>query len=69
VAAKRITHLSADERKPRVRTPADERLPQVTGGRRPVGFWPEPVALFEEQNITREPDLVPVRHGRMIVSP
>ena len=28
-----------------------------------------PVALLEEQNRTREPDLVPVRHGRMMVSP
>jgi uncharacterized protein (DUF2252 family) len=25
--------------------------------------------LLEEQNATREPDLVPVRHGRMLVSP
>jgi uncharacterized protein (DUF2252 family) len=30
---------------------------------------PDPVALLEEQNVTREPDLVPVRHGRMMVSP
>lgn len=29
----------------------------------------DPVALLEEQNRTREPDLVPVRHGRMAVSP
>ena len=29
----------------------------------------DPVALLEEQNVTREPDLVPVRHGRMMVSP
>ena len=27
------------------------------------------MALLEEQNATREPDLVPVRHGRMMVSP
>jgi uncharacterized protein (DUF2252 family) len=27
------------------------------------------VALLEEQNLTREPDLVLVRHGRMLVSP
>jgi uncharacterized protein (DUF2252 family) len=27
------------------------------------------VALLEAQNLTREPDLVPVRHGRMMVSP
>jgi Uncharacterized protein conserved in bacteria (DUF2252) len=30
---------------------------------------PDPVALLEEQNLAREPDLVPVRHGRMMVSP
>ncbi len=27
------------------------------------------MALLEKQNATREPDLVPVRHGRMLVSP
>ena len=27
------------------------------------------MGLLEEQNVTREPDLVPVRHGRMLVSP
>ena len=30
---------------------------------------PDPVALLEAQNATREPDLVPVRHGRMVASP
>ncbi len=29
---------------------------------------PDPVALLEEQNSAREPDLVPVRMGRMLVS-
>src|SRR3954449_11692299 len=29
----------------------------------------DPVALLEEQNKTRDADLVPVRHGRMMVSP
>jgi uncharacterized protein (DUF2252 family) len=29
----------------------------------------DPVALLEEQNRTRDADLVPVRHGRMMVSP
>ena len=33
------------------------------------GGSPRPIALLEEQNATREPDLVPVRHGRMMVSP
>ncbi|HEY4790413.1 MAG TPA: DUF2252 domain-containing protein, partial [Actinomycetes bacterium] len=30
---------------------------------------PDPVALLQQQDATREPDLVPVRHGRMPVSP
>ncbi len=29
----------------------------------------DPVALLEEQNLSRDADLVPVRHGRMLVSP
>jgi uncharacterized protein (DUF2252 family) len=31
--------------------------------------WCGRVGLLEEQDTTREPDLVPVRHGRMMVSP
>ena len=30
---------------------------------------PDPVGLLQEQDATREQDLVPVRHGRMMVSP
>jgi len=47
-----------------VRTP-----PSSHSGWHPAGDRPDPVALLEEQNVTREPDLVPVRHGRMMVSP
>jgi uncharacterized protein (DUF2252 family) len=36
---------------------------------RPAGDRPDPVGLLAEQDTTREPDLVPVRHGRMMVSP
>lgn len=35
----------------------------------PASDRPDPVGLLEAQNVTREPDLVPVRHGRMMVSP
>jgi uncharacterized protein (DUF2252 family) len=35
----------------------------------PAAERPDPVELLIEQNATREPDLVPVRHGRMTVSP
>jgi hypothetical protein len=36
---------------------------------RPAEDRPDPVGLLEQQNTTREPDLVPVRHGRMMASP
>ena len=35
----------------------------------PAAKRPDPVALLEAQDASREPDLVPVRHGRMMVSP
>ena len=35
----------------------------------PAADRPDPVALLEDQNRTRVPELVPVRHGRMMVSP
>src|SRR5262245_45465085 len=39
------------------------------GGWTPSSRRFDPVDLIDEQNATREPDLVPVRHGRMAVSP
>ena len=30
---------------------------------------PDPVGILEKENATRVPELVPIRHGRMIVSP
>src|SRR5450631_2052158 len=51
---------------------ADARIqapPELHTGWRPADDRPDPVAILEEQNVTREPDLVPVRHGRMMVSP
>jgi uncharacterized protein (DUF2252 family) len=36
---------------------------------RPGPDRPDPVGLLAEQNRTRDADLVPVRHGRMMVSP
>ena len=47
-----------------------KRTPQSRhAGWKPARDRPDPVALLEEQNATREPDLVPVRRGRMMVSP
>jgi uncharacterized protein (DUF2252 family) len=64
-----ISHPSIDERRTvgkqtRKRTPPSSHM-----GWRPAADRPDPVALLEAQNLTREPDLVPVRHGRMMVSP
>jgi uncharacterized protein (DUF2252 family) len=39
------------------------------GGWIPTADRPDPVALLQEQNVTRDADLVPVRHGRMLASP
>ena len=69
MAAKKITHLSADERKAQGADARGRTPPSSHRGWRPAGDRPDPVALLEEQNTTREPDLVPVRHGRMMVSP
>src|SRR3954464_5639239 len=64
-----IAHPSLDERsahgvEAREHTPLESHTGWV-----PAPDRPDPVALLEEQNLTREQDLVPVRHGRMMVSP
>src|SRR4051794_14418402 len=64
-----IAHPTLDERsahgvEAREHTPLESQL-----GWQPAPDRPDPVALLEEQNTTREQDLVPVRHGRMMVSP
>src|SRR4051794_9717064 len=64
-----IAHPSLDERaehgrQAREHTPLDSHT-----GWRPAADRPDPVALLGEQNRTREQDLVPVRHGRMMASP
>jgi hypothetical protein len=65
----RIAHPSVDERRARGKAARNQVGPSGHAGWEPAGDRPDPVALLEEQNATREPDLVPVRHGRMMVSP
>jgi len=64
-----VSHPSAADRRTRgaearTRTPLDSH-----GGWVPAADRPDPVTLLQEQNRTRELDLIPVRHGRMAVSP
>src|SRR6266545_5393746 len=69
MAVKNVAHPGVDERRARG-AEARERTPLSShDGWVPAGGRPDPVALLEAQNLTREPDLVPVRHGRMMVSP
>ena len=69
MADKKVSHLSVAERRAKGKD-ARERTPVSVHSRwRPAGDRPDPIALLEDQNTTREPDLVPVRHGRMMVSP
>ncbi len=64
-----VVHPSVDERGDRGKA-AREHVPRsIHAGWAPAPDRPDPVALLEEQNATREPELVPVRHGRMLVSP
>jgi uncharacterized protein (DUF2252 family) len=69
VAANKIAYPSIEERRAHGKEARTLAPPSAHSGWRPAADRPDPVALLEEQDATREPDLVPVRHGRMMVSP
>src|SRR5512142_2932996 len=69
MAVQVIAHPSIDERRAAGEQTRKRTPPSSHTGWRPAADRPDPVALLEAQNLTREPDLVPVRHGRMMVSP
>jgi len=60
---------SVDERRARGRVARDLTPVASHTDWRAATDRPDPVTLLQQQNLTREPDLVPVRHGRMMVSP
>ena len=69
MAARRVPHPSLDERRAAGRE-ALTRTPLSSHRKwRPAADRPDPISLLEQQNRRREPDLVPVRYGRMMVSP
>ena len=64
-----ILHPSVDERSARGRAVREQLPPSAHAAWSPAPDRPDPIALLEQQNATRHPDLVPIRHGRMLVSP
>ena len=65
----RRAHLTVDQRVARGRA-ARREAPRSEHGRwKAASDRPDPVALLEEQAATRVPELVPIRYGRMLVSP
>ena len=69
MAGRTIAHPMVADRRAR-RKQARDRTPLSSHRRWTLAAdRPDPVALLQEQDATREPDLVPVRHGRMLVSP
>jgi uncharacterized protein (DUF2252 family) len=66
---RRVPHLSVGERAERGRA-ARAAVPRSEHGRwEPAADRRDPVELLEEQAASRLADLVPVRYGRMLVSP
>ena len=68
-SATKVEHPSTDDRRAKGKKARKMTATSAHAGWKPAADRPDPVALLEQQNATREPDLVPVRHGRMMVSP
>ncbi|HEU5213552.1 MAG TPA: DUF2252 domain-containing protein [Gaiellaceae bacterium] len=66
---KQAPHPTLDERVALGRAARDRTPPASHAGWKPAAGRPDPVGLIEQQNLMREPQLVPIRHGRMMVSP
>ena len=64
-----LGHLTTDERAVRGKTARTEVPRENHAIFDPPSDRPDPVALLEEQSACRVPELVPVRYGRMMVSP
>ena len=69
MAETKVKHPSVEERLAKGKGCREQTPVSSHTGWTPATDRPDPVALLEEQNLTREQDLVPVRHGRMLVSP
>ena len=65
----RVVHLSPAERAERGKA-ARAEVPRASHADwAPAPGRPDPIGLLEQQSATRVPELVPLRYGRMLVSP
>src|SRR5262245_13645710 len=65
----RRAHLTVDQRVARGRAARREAPRSQHGQWEAAPDRPDPVGVLEQQAATRVPDLVPIRNGRMLVSP
>ena len=68
-ASTTTAHPSVEERRSRGKGMRSDVALADHAGWEPAPDRSDPVSVLEAQNASREPDLVPVRHGRMMVSP
>ena len=67
--AKKMAHLTPKERS-LLGKEARTRVPRASHAEfEPAHDRPDPVSLLERQAVSRVPELVPIRYGRMLVSP
>ena len=66
---RRVEHPSVEERKARGRAARAHAPRRSLAEFRPAAGRPDPVELLESQARDRIPELVPIRYGRMLVSP
>ncbi len=67
--AGKVEHFTLEERAARGKAARAEVPRRSHGEWEPSPHRPDPVVLLEEQAQTRVPELVPIRYGRMLVSP
>ena len=68
-SAPKVEHFSVAERAARGKAARAEVPRGSHANWEPAAHRPDPVELLEEQAQTRVPELVPIRYGRMLVSP
>ena len=65
----KVPHLTIDQRMARGKAARAEVPRSSHAAFEPSDDRPDPLALLEEQAADRVPGLVPIRYGRMLVSP